>query len=194
MPVYLEYLLARYAAAGGSIEIEQVGSLSAVDAPVVVNCTGVGARKLVGDSSVVPVRGQVVVVRSPGIEEFYINHALHGYDYVYLFPHGDLVLLGGTAEEGAWDRPPRPEVSARILRDTTAVFPQLSGAEVVAERVGLRPYRPSVRLEAESLPGGRVLWHNYGHGGGGVTLSWGCARDLTDAVLAGVLPCYHGNS
>jgi len=94
-------------------------------------------------------------------------------------------LLGGTAEEGAWDMPPRPEVSARILRDTTAVFPQLSGADVVAERVGLRPYRPTVRLEAESLPGGRVLWHNYGHGGGGVSLSWGCARDLTDAVLTG---------
>ncbi len=185
MPVYLEYLLARYAAAGGSIEIEPVSSLSAVDAPVVVNCTGVGARKLAGDSSVVPVRGQVVVVRNPGIDEFYIDHALHGYDYVYAFPHGDLVLLGGTAEEGAWDMPPRPEVSARILRDTTAVFPQLSGAEVVAERVGLRPYRPTVRLEAESLPGGRVLWHNYGHGGGGVSLSWGCARDLTDAVLTG---------
>jgi len=134
---------------------------------------------------VVPVRGQVVVVRNPGIDEFYINHALHGYDYVYLFPHGDLVLLGGTAEEEAWDLPPRPEVSARILRDTAAVFPQLNGAEVVAERVGLRPYRPTVRLEAESLPGGRVLWHNYGHGGGGVSLSWGCARDLTDAVLTG---------
>ena len=156
MPVYLEYLLARYAAAGGSIEIETVSSLSAVDAPVVVNCTGVGARKLAGDPSVVPVRGQVVVVRNPGIDEFYINHALHGYDYVYPFPHGDLVLLGGTAEEEAWDLPPRPEVSARILRDTAAVFPQLNGAEVVAERVGLRPDRPTVRLEAESLPGGRV--------------------------------------
>ena len=86
MPVYLEYLLARYAAAGGSIEIEPVSSLSAVDAPVVVNCTGVGARKLAGDPSVVPVRGQVVVVRNPGIEEFYIDHALHGYDYVYAVP------------------------------------------------------------------------------------------------------------
>jgi D-amino-acid oxidase len=51
--------------------------------------------------------------------------------------------------------------------------------------VGLRPVRPSVRLEAEALPGGRVLWHNYGHGGAGVTLSWGCAAELTSAVLAG---------
>lgn len=188
MPVYLEYLLARYAASGGSVTIEPVTSLSSVDAPVVVNCTGVGARSLVPDPSVVPVRGQVVVVRNPGIDEFYIDHALHGYDYVYLFPHGDQVLLGGTAEEDAWDLPPRPDVSARILRDCAAVFPQLRGAEVVTERVGLRPYRSAVRLEAESLPGGRVLWHNYGHGGGGVTLSWGCAREITDAVLAGTAP------
>ena len=184
MPEYLEYLVRRLESAGGSIAIEAVTSLSSLDAPVVVNCTGVGARSLAGDPAVVPVRGQVVVVRNPGIEEFYINHDLHGHDYVYLFPHGDLVLLGGTAEEGAWDLPARPEVSARILRDCSAVFPELDGAEVVAERVGLRPYRPSVRLEAESLPGSRVLWHNYGHGGGGVTLAWGCAREITEGVLA----------
>jgi D-amino-acid oxidase len=184
MPVYLEYLVRRFEALGGSIAIEPVTSLSSPDAPVVVNCTGVGARSLVPDPAVVPVRGQVVVVRNPGIEEFYINHDLRGYKYVYLFPHGDLVLLGGTSEQDAWDWPARPEVSARILADCAAVFPELSGAEVVAERVGLRPYRPTVRLEAESLPDGRVLWHNYGHGGGGVTLSWGCAREITDAVLA----------
>jgi D-amino-acid oxidase len=184
MPVHLDYLVRRFESLGGSIAIQPVTSLPTVDAPVVVNCTGVGARSLVPDPAVVPVRGQVVVVRNPGVEEFYINHDLHGYDYVYAFPHGDLLLLGGTAEEGAWDWAPRPEVSARILRDAAAVFPSLDGAEVVAERVGLRPYRPAVRLEAESLPDGRVLWHNYGHGGGGVTLSWGCAREITAAVLA----------
>ncbi len=188
MPVYLDYLRARYEAAGGSISLEPVSSLRSLDAPVVVNCAGMGARDLVPDPSLVPVRGQVVVVRNPGIEEFYIDHTLHGTDYVYLFPHGDVVLLGGTAEEGAWDLAARPSVSERILRDCAAVFPRLRGAEVLAERVGLRPYRPSVRLEAEALPGGRVLWHNYGHGGGGVTLSWGCAREITAAVLAGAAP------
>jgi D-amino-acid oxidase len=185
MPVYLEYLVRRLESAGGSVSVSPIASLSEPDAPVVVNCTGVGARSLVPDPAVVPVRGQVVVVRNPGIEEFYINHDLRGYDYVYAFPHGDQVLLGGTAEEGAWDWAPRPEVSARILRDCCALFPGLRGAEVVAERVGLRPYRPTVRLEAEPLPGGRVVWHNYGHGGGGVTLSWGCAREITDGVLEG---------
>ena len=104
---------------------------------------------------------------------------------MYAFPHGDVVILGGTAEEGAFDWAPRPEVSARIMRDCAAAFPALLGARVVTERVGLRPCRPEVRLESEALPGGRVLWHNYGHGGAGVTLAWGCAREIAAAVLAG---------
>jgi D-amino-acid oxidase len=185
MPVYLDYLLTRYTAAGGVVSVAEVASLSSLSAPVVVNCSGIGARDLVPDPDVVPVRGQVVVVRNPGIEEFFIDHTLHGDHYVYLFPHGDVVLLGGTAEEGAWDLAARPAVAARIVRDCGAVYPRLRDAEVVGHRVGLRPCRPSVRLDSEDLGGGRVLWHNYGHGGGGVTLSWGCAREITEAVLAG---------
>jgi D-amino-acid oxidase len=186
MPVYLEYLLNRYADLGGTVGYAAVPSLAAVDAPVVVNCTGIGARALTGDDSLVPIRGQVVVVENPGIEEFYIDHGAPGdVDYVYAFPHDDAIVLGGTAHQGASDVAPRPEISARIMRDCAAVFPSLRGARVIAERVGLRPYRPEVRLEAETLPGGRTLWHNYGHGGAGVTLSWGCAREVTAAVLSG---------
>ena len=201
MPVYLDYLLRRYEGLGGSLSAESVTSLASVTAPVVVNCTGIGARALVPDPSVVPVRGQVVVAENPGITEFYLDHGARAGedngaaensaaedngvpDYVYVFPHGDVVILGGTAHEGASDRAPRPDVSARILRDCAAVFPALREARVITERVGLRPVRPSVRLEREPLPGGRTLWHNYGHGGAGVTLSWGCATELTSAVMA----------
>jgi D-amino-acid oxidase len=185
MPVYLEYLRRRYEGLGGSVTAETVTSLASVAAPVVVNCTGIGARALVPDESVIPVRGQIVVAENPGITEFYLDHGNDGANYVYLFPHGDLVILGGTAYEGATDMAPRPDVSARIMRDCAAAFPSLRDARVIGQRVGLRPVRPSVRLEAEALPGGRVLWHNYGHGGAGVTLSWGCAAELTSAVLAG---------
>lgn len=185
MPVYLEYLLRRYAGHGGTVLAQTVTSLDAVAAPVVVNCSGIGARSLVPDESLVPVRGQVVVVENPGIGEFYLDHGDGGAEYVYLFPHGDVAVLGGTAHDGADDLAPRADVAARIRRDIAAVFPSLRGAPVVAERVGLRPVRPEVRLEAEALPGGRVRWHNYGHGGAGVTLSWGCAAELTAAVLAG---------
>jgi len=194
MPAYLEYLLGWFEDLGGRVGYETVASLSGLDAPVVVNCTGIGARSLVPDETVVPVRGQVVVAENPGITEFYLDHGDGGADYVYLIPHADLVVLGGTAHEGAADWAPRPEVSQRILRDTAAAFPRLRSARVVTERVGLRPVRPEVRLELDEFPGGvgvpagRVLWHNYGHGGAGVTLSWGCARELTEAVLAGHVP------
>ncbi|HEY0933585.1 MAG TPA: FAD-dependent oxidoreductase [Trebonia sp.] len=185
MPVYLEYLLGRYEKLGGTVTAGTVTSLDAVAAPVVVNCTGIGARTLVPDQELVPVRGQVVVVENPGLAEFYIDHGTRGDEYVYVFPHGDTVVLGGTAHADASDWAPRPEVAARIVRETAAVFPALRGARVVAERVGLRPCRPEVRLEAETRPGGRVLWHNYGHGGAGVTLSWGCAAEIAAGVLAG---------
>lgn len=184
MPAYLDYLVRRYEGLGGFVTAGTVASLPEVAAPVVVNCTGAGARALVPDASLVPVRGQVVVLENPGITEFYLDHGDGGPDYVYLFPHDDVVVAGGTAHEGASDLAPRPAVRERILRDAAAAFPSLRGARVVAERVGLRPVRPAVRLEAEPLPGGRVLWHNYGHGGAGVTLSWGCARELTTALLA----------
>jgi D-amino-acid oxidase len=184
MPVYLAYLLGRYTALGGVVAVERVASLASVAAPVVVNCTGIGARDLVPDASLVPVRGQVVIVANPGISEFYLDHGDDGADYLYLFPHGDVAVLGGTAYEGASDMAPRPEVTARILRECAAVFPSLRDAKIITERVGLRPVRPAVRLAAERLPGGRVLWHNYGHGGAGVTLSWGCAAEVTAGVLS----------
>src|SRR6201996_4616235 len=86
MPVYLEYLLRRYEGLGGTVAAETVTSLASVEAPVVVNCTGIGARSLVPDPSLVPVRGQVVVVENPGLTEFYIDHMDGGAEYVYLFP------------------------------------------------------------------------------------------------------------
>jgi D-amino-acid oxidase len=69
-----------------------------------------------------------------------------------------------------------------LVRRCTAIEPALAGAEVIAHRVGLRPVRPSVRLEAEELRDGRRLLHNYGHGGAGITLSWGCAVDIVNVV------------
>ena len=71
-----------------------------------------------------------------------------------------------------------------MLADTAALDPRLAGAEVLAVRVGLRPGRPEVRVEAGTTTDGRPLVHNYGHGGAGFILSWGCALDVVE--LAGV--------
>ena len=184
MPVYLEYLRARFERAGGTIEVSPVASLAGLAgaAPVVVNCSGAAAHDLVPDPAVVPVRGQVVIAANPGVEEFLISRDPEPPWIMYMFPHGDTILLGGTNEEGNWDTDPKPEVAERIVAGCTAIEPRLRGVEILGHRVGLRPLRPEVRLESEPLGDG-VLWHNYGHGGAGISMAWGCAAEITRAVL-----------
>ncbi|MDQ2813929.1 MAG: FAD-binding oxidoreductase [Actinomycetota bacterium] len=183
MPVYLSYLRDRFERAGGTLEISAVGSLAGLAgaAPVVVNCSGAGAHDLVPDPAVVPVRGQVVIAANPGIEEFVISRDQQPPWITYMFPHGDTILLGGTNDEGNWDQDPHDHVAERIMAGCAELDPRLRGAQILGHRVGLRPCRPEVRLESEPLAG-TVLWHNYGHGGAGVSLSWGCAVEIATAV------------
>ncbi|MEV0779281.1 FAD-dependent oxidoreductase [Streptomyces sp. NPDC050428] len=189
MPAHLRYLEGRLHAAGGSVEPRTVGALeeAAAEAPVVVNCSGLGARELVPDVSVFPVRGQLVVVENPGIEEWLVSKGGDGgggaAGLAYLFPQPFGLVLGGTAEDHSWDLRPDPATAAAIVERCAVLRPELRGARVLAHRVGLRPARARVRVEAGQLPGGARLVHNYGHGGAGVTVAWGCAEEA--ARLAG---------
>lgn len=182
MPTYLPYLTERFAAAGGQLEHRAVGSLedAAAEARVVVNCTGLGARDIAGDRTLVPVRGQIVTVANPGLEQAVVVEDAPV--VTYIVPRSADVVLGGTADEGATDLRPDPDTAAAIVRRCTELEPRLAGATVLAHKVGLRPVRPAIRLEVTTLPDGTPCVHNYGHGGAGVTLSWGCAEDA--AALA----------
>ncbi|MEV5724927.1 FAD-dependent oxidoreductase [Streptomyces pharetrae] len=182
MTAHLPWLRERLRAAGGVVEEREVATLAEADAPVVVNCTGLGARTLVPDPSVRPVRGQLVVVENPGIRTWTVSTGPGG-EPAYVFPQPGRLLLGGTAEEDVWAAEPDPAVAEAIVRRCAALRPEIAGARVLAHRVGLRPARDAVRLEREALPDGRLLVHNYGHGGAGVTVAWGCAEEA--AGLAG---------
>ncbi len=182
MQTYLRYLRGRLAAAGGRVEQRGITSLdeAAAEAPVVVNCTGLGARELAGDTGMQPVRGQIVVVENPGIDEWFLASRTDSGDpqTTYLLPQPYGLLLGGTADEDAEDLTPDPAVTEAIVRRCSRFRPEVADARIIEERVGLRPYRPRVRLERQELPGGATCVHNYGHGGAGVTVSWGCALDV----------------
>ncbi|MDR3080720.1 MAG: FAD-binding oxidoreductase [Streptomyces sp.] len=183
MPRYLEYLTRRFVQAGGAIRRHHHESLSQAmsEAPVVVNCSGSGARTLGDDPDVEPVRGRLVVVENPGIESFFCDDTPGAEELTYIYPHSETVVLGGTSDRGAWDRAPDDHAAEQIVRRCVAVEPSLAGARVIEQRVGLRPVRKQVRLTAEQLGGG-LLVHNYGHGGAGVTLSWGCAEEVLQRV------------
>ncbi|MCW3064211.1 MAG: amino acid oxidase, partial [Solirubrobacterales bacterium] len=98
------------------------------------------------------------------------------------FPHGPRVVMGGIATRDDWRLEPDPAIAAGIVERCAAIEPRLRDARVIEHQVGLRPVRPAVRLEEEPLGGMRCV-HNYGHGGSGVSLSWGCAREV-QAILA----------
>lgn len=183
MPIYLAYLVRRLRAAGTEIEIGAVGSLQDAigQAPVVVNCTGFWAQDLVPDRQVTPNRGQLVVVDNPGVSEFFVEHD-ESPDPTYYLPHGDgRMVLGGSAEPGRTDLRPDLAVASAILRRCARVESRLAGARVREHRVGLRPARPRIRLERADLDRRHVI-HNYGHGGSGVTVSWGCAQDVLSLI------------
>jgi D-amino-acid oxidase len=176
MPVYLTWLAAHVEELGGTLTRMALAALP--DRPgVVVNATGLGARRTALDLSVTPVRGQVVYVEQVGLDRWWLD----GSGPVYVVPRSRDVVVGGTDEEGEWDRRAAPDVTARILARATELVPELAGARVIGHRVGLRPARPAVRLEVEQLGATRVV-HCYGHGGAGVTLSWGCADDVARLV------------
>ncbi|MBO1329677.1 FAD-binding oxidoreductase [Streptomyces sp. VRA16 Mangrove soil] len=183
MPVHLAWLRGELAAAGVAVEERAVTSLREVTAPVVVNCTGLGARELVPDASVRPVRGQLVVVENPGVRTWYTAADEASDATTYFFPQpGGRLLLGGTAQEDAWSLEPDPATAEAIVRRCAAIRPEIAGARVLGHRVGLRPARPAVRVEREVVGPGRIWVHNYGHGGAGVTVAWGCAEEAARLV------------
>ena len=135
-----------------------------------MNCSGLGARLLGADRTVVPVRGQVVVVEQFGLRALV---ARLGRARRTSCPRERDIVVGGTDIEGDWSRTPSPETAAAILARGARLVPELRSARVLRHRVGLRPVRPAVRLERV----GDVV-HCYGHGGAGVTLSWGVAEEV----------------
>jgi D-amino-acid oxidase len=179
--VYLGWLEDRLGSAGVVVEIRRVASLAeaAEVAPVVVNCSGLGARELAADDALRPVRGQVARVENPGLTRFWLDdHNPAG--LTYIVPRRGDCILGGTDEEGEEDTAPDAVTGEAIRRRCVELEPVLAGARVLELRVGLRPWRPEIRLEAEALPGGGRVIHDYGHGGAGVTLSWGCAERVVE--------------
>jgi D-amino-acid oxidase len=173
--LYLDYLAERFRHARGEIHVGvRLDQLEEVnrDYPLLVNCTGVGARTLLPDPEVEPHRGQVVIVpKTPQ------SHAVvcDGPPLMYAIPRANDCVFGGTNELSA-DRNADPATTARIIAECSRVL-NIEPPKVLGERVGLRPFRRSgICLRADQLRDGRPVIHNYGHGGSGFTVSWGCAH------------------
>jgi D-amino-acid oxidase len=181
--VHLPWLVARLAALDVTVRVQALTDLAGAspDADVVVDCAGLGAAALADDADLTPVRGQVVVVEQVGVEQWLLAQD-DAAALTYVVPREHTVVLGGTADVGATSTEPDPQTARDVVERCAVLVPALRRARVLEHKVGLRPVRPAVRLEAGVLPDRRTVVHDYGHGGAGVTLSYGCADDVVRLV------------
>ena len=203
--VYMAWLLGQIQASGIPIvrrkvtcDLRQFGHvlMEEFDADVIVNCTGLGSHEIAGEP-MYPLRGAVIRLindgrKMPRLTQAHCvshDHVTSDKEIVFIVPRGeDRIVLGAIAEAHEWstDIGLHNHEPIRQIYDRCIEFlPMLKDAEidpVEPVRVGLRPFRQgNVRLEAVV---GTNIVHNYGHGGAGVTFSWGCAFEVADHVDA----------
>lgn len=153
--------------------VNDFNELSAFD--IIINCTALGARELCNDKSIIPIRGQVALIETKTEMPIYLDNEMP----LYIVPRKDAMIVGGTYEENIYHEATEPKTIEYILNNAYKVFPELKQQKIVGSWAGLRPYRNAVRVEHE--PGTNII-HNYGHGGSGFTLAFGCAEEIMHLV------------
>lgn len=199
MDVYMGWLLKQVEQAdcqvltmkiSGNLKDEEEKLKKDFGVDVIVNCAGLGAIKLTNED-MSPLRGAWIRVRNDGktmpriTKAHWLSHdeSSDNQDFIYIVPKGDnILLLGGLVEPDQWDvnigldnYDPIRDMHRRCVE----FMPALKDAQIDFNepvRVGLRPFRKqNVRLEREQ---DTSIIHNYGHGGAGMILSWGCALSV----------------
>ncbi|CAD5118599.1 DgyrCDS7285 [Dimorphilus gyrociliatus] len=179
---YLPFLAKQFTANGGKIVKRRLSSLSEVadDSDIIVNCSGFGSRDLIGDKTMVPIRGQMIRAKAPWIKNFVFSGHTS-----WVIPGRETVIVGGTRQVNDTDFTIRAEDTDSLWENGVKLVPSLAGGQKEWVWVGFRPHRSPIRLERDTYKHGNKqipLIHNYGHGGNGVSLSWGCAIEAAELV------------
>ncbi|KAA9085469.1 FAD-dependent oxidoreductase [Microbacterium radiodurans] len=184
IPQYLPWLRTQTARLGVEFERRRIQALDELTGPVVIAAGLRGSDLLDDEESTSPVRGQIVRVANPGLTRWVTDDG-NPDGLTYVFPRISDVVVGGIAVESD-DVGIDAQTQADILRRACALVPELAGQPVLGAAAGLRPARPTVRIEA--VPRHRLAGRAdpviaaYGHGGAGVTLSWGTAAYVRDLL------------
>jgi D-amino-acid oxidase len=152
-------------------EIQSFDEVTGAD--VIINCSALGAQQLCNDKDLIPVKGQVGLLAPKGNFSIFLDNELP----LYIVPRKDAIIIGGTYEEGITDVVTETATIERLFDNAYSVFPELKDQKIIGSWAGLRPYRPLIRVEREGN-----LIHNYGHGGSGFTVAWGCAEEAASLI------------
>ena len=198
--VYCQFLLRRFAAAGGRIakrdlrapqELLAAGPSGGFD--MVVNCSGNGFGD---DPQMFITRGQTCLVRNKCDATVTRQNADGSWTFSVPRNFDGGTIIGGTKEPDNWDAAPSLATRERLLANFAATYPKILSADgskkgtfdVVADVVGRRPTRRGgMRLEVEAYDVGAtdktpVIVHAYGVGGRGYEISWGVAGAVVELV------------
>lgn len=168
-------------------------------ADLVVNCTGLMASKLGGveDKTVIPARGQIVIVRNVADKMVDVSGTDDGDSeacYVMTRAAGGGTILGGSYQLGNTESQPDPNLAVRIMKRAVKLCPSLTNGkgiehlDIIRHGVGLRPVRTGgTRIEKERIDGVWIV-HNYGAGGAGYQSSYGCAQSAVELVEEALSP------
>lgn len=171
-----------------SRRIKDFNELSA-DHDLIVDCAGFGARELAHDKEFVAYKGQHFVLKGSASSPLeYVGDDDHPGGMAYMIPRGGEVLVGGCAEEGREDLLFTLDW-AETLKRAGLFVPWLRACSSEDQArppvVGIRPCRTGgVRLEADRVSASIPIIHNYGHGGSGFSLSWGCAEAVKTQIAS----------
>lgn len=167
---YLPWLRSTLDARWVERRVTSLDELEGFDA--IVNCAGHRASALDSRGPVIePRRGIVLRLPNPGITRAVVFDE-DPERLMYIVPRGDDVVLGGTFDLTAEEQDLPEDVGRKIFERCQAVEPRLTDTDGELA-VGIRPRAAAVCLRRE----GNVI-HNYGHGGSGFTVSWGCAEEV----------------
>jgi D-amino-acid oxidase len=180
--LYMPYLNDLFTTKGGTLieqEITDIHDFLSTH-PLAMNCSGLGSRTLFDDDQVFPSRGQVMRVKPMELTDA-VCYNVVSEDLIFVMPRRNDVILGGTAQDNDWRTEIDQTDNERMIKDSALIGAPVPPSSVIETKVGFRPSRDAIRLEIETINGKHVI-HNYGHGGGGYTLSWGCAMDVVNLV------------
>lgn len=139
---------------------------------VVFNCSGLGAKDLLNDREIHPMRGQIVVVgKTPEWD-----HSVLGDDGYYLFPRMQETVLGGTTELDVDEEVAELETVELILKRAQVLWPEISADDIKRTYGGLRPFRESGADISAQYMGNKLHIRSVGFGGSGWTFAWGAAE------------------
>ncbi|UOX34048.1 FAD-binding oxidoreductase [Flavobacterium sediminilitoris] len=178
--LYLPYLFTRFTNNGGAFKEQQIISLqeAANLNTLIINCTGLGAKELCNDTDLQPMRGQILRCEKMDIPS-YADSIKKG-ALSYIINRSEDCVIGGTDYENDWNTNVEINDTNLIIKRLLDIGLSQKTPNIIEEIVGLRPKRSAVRFEFDENFSN--IFHNYGHGGAGFTVAWGCAIDLVEIV------------